>query len=143
MSKKTEYDVGYGKPPQHTRFKKGRSGNPDGRPKAARNFATDLEAVLNERIQITENGKPKSVSSQVAALKRLKAEALKGNARALDRLLDLAAAHSAEKEAQSQERSLSEAEADILMRYEHDVLHRAGVETGPDQDGSEADAPSN
>jgi hypothetical protein len=27
-----DYDVGYGKPPQHTQFRKGQSGNPGGRP---------------------------------------------------------------------------------------------------------------
>lgn len=32
MSKKT-YSVGYQKTPEHTRFKKGKSGNPKGRPK--------------------------------------------------------------------------------------------------------------
>jgi Family of unknown function (DUF5681) len=30
---KTEYEVGYGKPPAQTRFTKGRSGNPGGRPR--------------------------------------------------------------------------------------------------------------
>ena len=139
MSKKTDYEVGNGKPPQHTRFRKGRSGNPAGRPKAARNFATDLEAILNERIEITENGKPKSVSSQMAALKRLRAEALKGNARSLDRLLALAAAHSAEQEAQSEERSLSASEEEILDRYTQDILRGAGIEAGPDQDRGGAD----
>ena len=28
---KRDYEVGYGKPPRHTRFTKGRSGNPRGR----------------------------------------------------------------------------------------------------------------
>ena len=28
----TDYEVGYGKPPKHTQFKRGQSGNPNGRP---------------------------------------------------------------------------------------------------------------
>ena len=34
---KTNYEVGYGKPPEASKFKKGKSGNPKGRPKGARN----------------------------------------------------------------------------------------------------------
>jgi hypothetical protein len=31
-----EYEVGYGKPPKHSRFKKGKSGNPQGRSKGTK-----------------------------------------------------------------------------------------------------------
>jgi len=35
-SKSARYQVGYGRPPLHTRFRKGRSGNPGGRPSCKR-----------------------------------------------------------------------------------------------------------
>ena len=41
-----DHDAGYGKPPRHSRFKKGQSGNPKGRPRGSRNFSTDLKATL-------------------------------------------------------------------------------------------------
>jgi len=44
-----DYEVGYGKPPHHTRFVKGQSGNPRGRPRGAKNMKTLLNKALNGR----------------------------------------------------------------------------------------------
>jgi hypothetical protein len=59
---KPDYAVGYGKPPLHTRFKKGRSGNPRGRPRGARNLATLLLKALEKRVTTVEDGKPRKVA---------------------------------------------------------------------------------
>lgn len=123
--------VGYGKPPQQNRFKKGQSGNPKGRPKGTRNFRTDLEDVLKAKVRISEDGCSKAVSSQMAALMRLREKALNGDGRALDRMLALAAEHSVEKEARSAERQLSANEEDILNRYKQDWLRSANKGRNP------------
>ncbi len=115
--KKENYEVGYGKPPVEGRFRKGKSGNPKGRPKNTRNFKTDLEEVLDAKVTVTESGKPKKVSSQKAALLRLREQALAGNPRALDKLLDLAREAGEAREAAQGERTLKAYEADILDRY--------------------------
>ena len=70
------YGVGYGRPPQHTRFKPGQSGNPKGRPKGTINLKTDLMEELSERISVSEGGKPKKLSKQRALLKSLVAKAI-------------------------------------------------------------------
>ncbi len=46
------YEVGFGKPPKATQFRKGESGNPRGRPKGRRNLATELHAALNETVTV-------------------------------------------------------------------------------------------
>ena len=85
-----DYEVGHGRPPKHTQFKKGQSGNPKGRKKGARGLKTDLRAELNERIEITENGKTLKLTKQQLMVKQLTAKAIKGDVRAISKLTDLA-----------------------------------------------------
>ena len=90
MSKKNnDYDVGYGKPPKSGQFKKGQTGNPRGRKKGARGLKTDLKAELSEKITLTENGKSVKISKKRLMIKQLVAKALKGDIRALSKLIDL------------------------------------------------------
>jgi len=84
-----DYEVGSGKPPLHTRFKRGRSGNPRGRPRGEKNLLTLLNEALNEPVVVTENGGRKRISKRQAALKQLVNEAAKGNWRALKLLVDI------------------------------------------------------
>lgn len=94
---KPDYEVGYGKPPQSSQFKPGQSGNPKGRRKGARSFKTDLMEILKTPVEVTEGGKSRRISTQHASLMRLKEKALKGNERALDRLLAYAAQYNSEE----------------------------------------------
>jgi Family of unknown function (DUF5681) len=84
------YEVGYGKPPKHTRFRPGRSGNPAGRRKGVRNLMTDVKRTLQVPVKVKESGRARKISTQEGALMLLREKALQGDARALDRLLELA-----------------------------------------------------
>jgi len=83
------YKVGYGKPPKTTQFKKGKSGNPSGRPNGSLNLATDVTAELGEFITVREDGRSRRVSKQRALIKSLMAKALQGDVRAMTSLLAL------------------------------------------------------
>jgi len=82
--------VGYGAPPEATRFKKGISGNPKGRPKGSLNMATVFTKTLRERVVINEHGQRKTVTKLEAALKQLVNKAASGDLRALAQLVVLA-----------------------------------------------------
>lgn len=81
--------VGYGKPPRHSRWKKGQSGNPRGRPKGARGIKTDLRAELVSRMEIRMNGHAVSGTKQQLMLHTLTARAASGDVRATRILIDL------------------------------------------------------
>ena len=85
----SDYEVGYGKPPRHTRFQPGRSGNPRGRPKGTNNLKTDLMEELDEKILVREGEQSRRVSKQRAVVKTLVARTLKGDARAAGLLITL------------------------------------------------------
>lgn len=83
------YEVGYGKPPRHTRFAKGQSGNPRGRPRGAKNFTTLLEEALNEPVTVTENGGRRKVSKRQAIVTQLVNRSATADFRAIKLLFDI------------------------------------------------------
>jgi len=62
--KEANYEVGYGKPPCHTRFVKGQSGNPRGRPPGTKNLKTLLSEALNEMVIVTDNGRSRKITKR-------------------------------------------------------------------------------
>jgi hypothetical protein len=71
MTKKKGYSVGYGKPPKHSRFKPGQSGNPKGRPKGAQSDSSLLQAELKRSVAITENGRSGKLSKRAVMIRNL------------------------------------------------------------------------
>ena len=126
----SSYEVGYGKPPKATQFKKGKSGNPRGRPKGSLNLATDLTAELGETITVREDGRPRKVSKQRALIKSLMAKALQGDVRATTALLALYARVICEPP-EDESGSVEEHELLILRRFgPHLLKSLARKETG-------------
>ena len=83
------HEIGYKRPPKASQFKKGRSGNPRGRPKGSNNFLTLLEQELGQSIVVNENGKKKTISRMQAMVKRMVSGALQGETRAMLTLVEI------------------------------------------------------
>lgn len=97
QKKTDDYEVGYGKPPKEYQFKPGQPGNPGGRPKGSKNSDKLAHDILNEKVNYTENGVSKEGSRRELALRSLAAKALKGDQRAIERLLAMDAAYQAQR----------------------------------------------
>ena len=83
-------ETGYKKPPQHSRFQPGRSGNPRGKQKGVRNLGSDVKRTLEVPVRLNEQGRTRRVSTQHAVLLRLREKALNGDARSIVQILELA-----------------------------------------------------
>ena len=82
-----DYQVGYGKPPLHTRFGKGQSGNPRGRPRGARNTRTILEEALNKKVTVNDAGRRRTMSRKQVLIYQLLNKAAAGDMRAMSTVL--------------------------------------------------------
>jgi Family of unknown function (DUF5681) len=126
------YEVGYGRPPAATQFKKGQSGNPKGRPKGTLNFATVLARTLREQVVINEGGVRKTVTKLEAATKQLVNKAASGDPGASRQLVPLLlTVEQQSKEGAVPVRTTDDADQKIVMQ----MLKRHGVasEEGTDE----------
>jgi hypothetical protein len=108
------YEVGYGKPPRHTRFKKGQSGNPRGRPCGSKNLSSLLSEALNEPVIVAENGRRRKISKRQAIIKQLVNQSAKGDWRAGKILLDILQDIEGRTEPQTAENSVSAADEKVI-----------------------------
>ncbi|MGB9646769.1 MAG: DUF5681 domain-containing protein [Stellaceae bacterium] len=111
---KGDFEVGYGKPPRHTRFKTGRSGNPRGRRPGSRNLSTLLGEALNEPVIVAENGGRRKISKREAIIKQLVNQSAQGDWRAAKLLLDILQDIERRTEPQTPESSFGSADEKVI-----------------------------
>ena len=132
-----EPKVGYGRPPVHTRFKPGSSGNSKGRPKGRRNIKTVVEQVLNEKVTLRENGKARKTTKFEAMFQAHALKAIKGDARSLNAIMAFMGrtGQLAETELEASTPSLPEDDAAIIRDYFRREIDAAdpGASNDPEQ----------
>ena len=85
--------VGPGHPPKNTRFRKGVSGNPSGRPRKERraNPASAFAVVIDKKLTITQDGKSREVTVEEALRHKTFQYAIAGNRSAQREVLKMIA----------------------------------------------------
>jgi Family of unknown function (DUF5681) len=112
-----DHEVGYGKPPRHSQFIKGQSGNPRGRPRGAKNLKTLLNKALNELVIVTENGGRRKISKREAIATQLVNGSAKGDFKAIQILLAMLRDIEGPAEPGAADHDLfTEADAQIIQR---------------------------
>jgi hypothetical protein len=109
-----DYEVGYGKPPRHTQFSRGQSGNPRGRPAGSKNLATLVSEALNEPVIVAENGGRRKISKREAIVKQLVNRSAKADWRAIKILLDIVREIEGRIEPETVESSFSAADEKVI-----------------------------
>lgn len=133
-----DYVIGYGRPPKHTRFRTGQSGNPTGRLPGAPSFKRAIRDELAATIAVKDGGRTSEVSKMEALVKRLVAGALSGNPRMLSELLRQINLHMSESEgAERATLPASEDDARLLLEFAQRALGKHG---GVDMDPEAGDA---
>lgn len=115
-----DYAVGYKKPPHHTQFRKGQSGNRKGRPKRAVDMKAAAIKVFGEPVSIRVNGKIRKVTTLEAALMNLRTDLIKGDHKAMRlavTIMDMAGIISLPEEPEAEEKELSAEERTMLQQH--------------------------
>src|SRR5215472_13697855 len=111
-----DYEVGYSKPPPHSRFVKGQSCNPRGRPPGAKNMKTLLNKALNELVVVTDNGGRRKLTKREAIVTQLVNRSAKADFKAIQILLGLLRDIEGDTDSPAADQTFTEADQRIIQR---------------------------
>jgi hypothetical protein len=128
--------VGYRRPPRHSRFQTGQSGNPRGRPRGVKSLPDIVRKIVGQKVTVTENGRARRVPRLEAILLRAAGEASRGDPPALRLLLQLTERYGESAQTGAEREMTGAEDLAILRRYLPDFDHpsRAGMVPATDSE---------
>jgi hypothetical protein len=124
-------DTGYKKPPKHSQFQKGLSGNSAGRPRGSKNTLKLLNDVLEQKITVTQDGKPINISKKLAMLMQLVNSAVKGDIKAISALFPyLLQIDIKDEEKEQAVQALSQTDSEIIEMFLKENTEKQETENG-------------
>ena len=136
VSKNDDDRVGFKRPPKHTRFKPGQSGNPKGRAKHTRNLKTEFLEELGEVIRVREGDREMKISKQRAFVKALVAAAIKGDMRAANALVSFCTRTFGNETEGDQTEAPTSDDLEILQEYVGREVRRRATHGNADGDAA-------
>src|SRR4051794_39311237 len=121
-----DYEVGYGKPPLHTRFQQGRSGNPKGRPRGRKNLSTLLNDALNGSVVVVENGRRKKITKREAIITQLVNKSASADLKATQIVLAMLQELESEDDGSADHAVFTEADHEIIRRIQARLRNENG-----------------
>ena len=121
-----DYLVGYGKPPLHTRFQKGRSGNPKGRPRGRKNMSTLLSDALNGSVIVVENGRRKKITKREAIVTQLVNKSASADLKATQIVLAMLRDVESQADGSADPAAFTEADQQIIRRIQARLRNENG-----------------
>ena len=132
------YEVGYGKPPEHTRFKKGHSGHPAGRPKGTPNLRSAIRRAAEEKVKVHIGDRTLTMHSIEAMAYKLVQKALGGDIKAVKAVIDLGGLDQSFADAAQSAATMGAEDLNLLRR----ALDRGGGQTPASPDPSTVETPT-
>jgi len=120
------YVVGYGKPPLHTLFQKGRSGNPKGRPRGKKNMSTLLSTALDASIIVVENGRRKKITKREAIVTQLVNKSASADLKATQIVLAMLRDLESQADGSADPSAFTEADQEIIQRIQARLRNENG-----------------
>ena len=124
--------VGYRRPPRHSRFQPGQSGNPGGRPLGVKSLSDIVRKIVGQKVTVTENGRTRRIPRIEAILLRAASEASRGDAASLRLVLQLAERHGESAQTGAERETIAAEDVAILRRYFPDLARPTPEPVDPD-----------
>ena len=121
-----DYAVGYGKPPLHTRFQKGKSGNPKGRPRGRKNMSTLLSSALNASIVVVANGRRRKITKREAIVTQLVNKSAAADLKATQIVLAMLRELESQDDGSADPAVFTEADHEIIRRIQARLRNENG-----------------
>ena len=131
--------VGYRRPPKHSRFQPGQSGNLGGRPVGVKSLPNIVRKIVGQKVTVTENGRTRRIPRLEAILLRAASEASRGDVASLRLLLQLAERYGESAQTGAERQTIATEDVAILRRYLPDLASSASDGASPETNADAAD----